>query len=129
MCELYGTSSNCARTALHQDCSSLDWTRDMNGPVSGDTWNSETGTLLERCSFGKLHRLAQRNYGVLGGGSKGTVGLSAVTPHTPPDPGWRHSFAHRVNRAGAIAVRNDARIRHSEAKSVLAFLYIPWVDA
>ena len=101
----------------------------MNSPMSGYAGNAETGTLLQQHSFGELNDLLQRNHGVLGGSSERAVGLSAKTPRTATDPFPRHSFAHCINSARTIAVRNDTRIWHPDAKSILTFLHIPRIYA
>jgi hypothetical protein len=96
----------------------------MNSPMSGYAGNAETRTLLQRHAFGKLNHLLQGNNGVLGGGSKRTVRLSAIAPNPPTDPFLRDTFAYRVTRARSVAVWNDTRIWHPDAKRILAFLDI-----
>ena len=91
--------------------------------------NAETGTLFQWHVFGELNHEFQGNHGVLGSGSKGTIALSAITPHAPTDPFTRHAFTNRINRARTIAVRNDTRISHPDAKRVLALLDIAGIHA
>src|SRR5713226_1794814 len=97
--------------------------------MSSYSGNTETGALLQRHAVGELEHLFQWNHGVLGSGSKGTVTLSAITPYAPTDPFPRHTFAHCVNSARTIAVRNHTRIWHSNAKRILTLLHISRIDA
>jgi len=101
----------------------------MNSPMSRNTRNAEAGTLCQRNVCRKLSDLLERNRRILGGRAKGTVGLSAITPHPATQPFPRHAFAHRVNRARTIAVRYDTWIRHSDAKGILAFLDLAGIYA
>src|ERR1700751_345020 len=52
MRELDVTSSHRSRTALHQNGSPLNRTRDMNCAMSGDAGNAEASTLFERHTCG-----------------------------------------------------------------------------
>src|SRR5215472_17834155 len=97
--------------------------------MSGNAGNSKTGTLLQRNTVGQRNSLLQRNYSVLGGGSKGTVRLSAIAPHSPSDPVPRYIFSDRINRTRTIAVRYDTRVRHTDAESIFAFLHITRIYA
>ena len=101
----------------------------MNSPMSGYAGNAETGTLFQRHAFGELNDLFQRNRGELSRSSERSIGLSAITPDTPTDPLTRHAFTDCINGAGTIAVGNDTRIRHPDAKRILAFLDIARIDA
>src|SRR5215472_7487027 len=94
----------------------------MNCPMSRDAGNTKTCALFKRHAFGQWNYQPQRNNCVLRGSSERTIGLSAKTPHTPADPSQRHSLADCINRSRAVAVRNDAPVRHSDAKRVPAFL-------
>src|SRR5438552_17655728 len=96
----------------------------MNRPMSGYARNPQTCSLFQRHACGKLNHLLQGNNSVLGGGSERTVGLSAITPHAPPDPFLRDTFAHCINSARSVAVRNDTWIWHPDAKRILTFLDI-----
>jgi hypothetical protein len=127
MGKLNGARPNCTRTALHENSSPLDRTRDMDCAMSSDSGNSQTGTLLQRNTFGERNNLFQSNCGVLCGSSKWSVRLSAIAPHATPDPFPRHIFSHGVNSTRAIAVRYDARVRHANSKSILTFLHITWI--
>ena len=60
---------------------------------------------------------------------KGRVRLRAIAPHAPPDPFPRDTFAHRINRARTVAVRNDTRIGHPDAKRILTLLDIARIYA
>ena len=97
--------------------------------MSGDAGNAETGTLLQRHAFGKLNHLLQGNDGVLGGGSERSIRLSAVAPDAATDPLTRHAVTDCVNSARTVAVRYDTRVRHPDAKRILAFLHIARIDA
>src|SRR5271166_3312075 len=129
MCELHGASPNRTRPALHQDRTSFDRSRDVNSPMSGYAGNAETSTLLHGHVFGQWDYLPQRNHRVLGRGPKRTVRLSSKTPHTPPHPFLRYPFAHGINRPCAIAVRDDARIGHSDSKRIFTFFYVARIYA
>src|SRR5215469_16775092 len=95
--------------------------------MSGNAGNSKTGSLLQRNTFGQRNSLLQRNNRVLGGGSKRTVRLSAIAPYSPSDPVPRYIFSNRVNGTRPVAVRYDPRVRHTDAKRILAFLHITWI--
>src|SRR5215469_7336663 len=97
--------------------------------MSGNAGNSETGTLLQGNTLGQCNSLLQRNYRVLGSGSKRTVRLSAIAPYSPSDPVPRHIFSDRINGTRPIAVRYDAGVRHPDSESVLAFLHITRIYA
>src|SRR6202008_2557760 len=97
--------------------------------MSSNAGNAKTGTLLQRHAFRELSDMLQRNHGVLGGSSERAVGLSAVAPDAPTDPLPRYAFADLVNSARAIAVRNDAWVRHPDAERILALLDIPGIHA
>ena len=129
MRELNGASSDRTSTTLHENGLSLDRTRDMNRPMSRYAGNAETRTLFQRHAFGELNDLFQRNRGELGRSSERSIRLSAITPDTPTDPFTRHSFTDRINGARTIAVRNDTRISHPDAKRVLALLDIAGIHA
>src|SRR5215469_13475940 len=92
--------------------------------MSGNAGNSKTGSLLQRNTFRQRNNLLQRNYRILGGGSKRTVRLSAIAPYSPSDPVPRYIFSNRVNGTRPVAVRYDPRVRHTDAKRILAFLHI-----
>jgi hypothetical protein len=62
------------------------------------------------------------DYGELCGGTEGAVGLCPVTPHRTSQPLGRNAVSDLIDTPGPIAVRDDARIRHAEAKCVLALL-------
>src|SRR5580658_5686155 len=96
----------------------------MNRSMSGDAWNTKTCALLQRHAFRELHHLFQRNHGAHGSSSERTIRLSAIAPDTPTDPFTRHSLTDRINGARTIAVRNDTRIGHPDAKRVLSLLDI-----
>src|ERR1700758_1356492 len=129
MRELNGTSANCTSTALHKNGLALDRTRDVNRPMSRYTGNAETCTLFQRHAFGELNHELQGNHGVLGSGSKGTIALSAITPHAATDPFPRNAITDCVNSARTIAVRNDAWVRHPDTERILALLDIPGIHA
>src|SRR5215469_1351092 len=97
--------------------------------MSGNAGNSETGTLLQRNTFGQHNSLLQRNYRVLGGGSQRTIRLSAIAPYSPSDPVARHIFSDRINGTRPVAVWYDARVCHTDAESVLAFLHVARIYA
>jgi hypothetical protein len=101
----------------------------MYRSMSGYAGNSETGTLFQRHAFGELSDLFQRNRGELSRSSERSIGLSAITPDTPTDPFTRHSLTDRINSARTIAVGNDTRISHPDAKRVLALLDIAGIHA
>jgi hypothetical protein len=61
-------------------------------------------------------------YRELRGSTEGTVGLGSVTPHGTPQPLGRNAVAYSIYTSGAIAVRDDATIRHAVAKRILALL-------
>jgi hypothetical protein len=61
----------------------------------------------------------------LRGRTEGAIGLRSVTPHGTSYPLGRNAVADSIYTSGSIAVRDDARIRHAEAKSVLAFFDVP----
>ena len=101
----------------------------MNGSVRSNAWNSEAGALPHRHGFGQWGHLLHSNDDVLGGGAERAIRLGAETPHTAAEPFLRDSFADGVNRPGAIAVRNDARIRHSDTESIFTFFHVTGMDA
>ena len=45
------------------------------------------------------------------------------------DPFTRHPVTDCVNGAGTVAMGNDTRIGHPDAKRILAFLHIARIDA
>src|SRR5262249_34511756 len=75
------------------------------------------------------HYLLERNYGVLGGSTKRAIGLSAVAPNAASDPFPRDTLADCIDRTRTVAVRNDTRIWHSDAKRILSFLHITRIYA
>jgi hypothetical protein len=85
--------------------------------------------LLQRHAFRELSHLHKRDYGVLGSSAERAVTLSAVAPHSATDPFPRYAFSHRINSTRSVAVRNDTRIRHPDAKRILAFLDIAGIYA
>src|ERR1700758_5507215 len=91
--------------------------------------NTEAGTLLQWHAIGQWNHLPQRNHSVLGGSSEGTITLSAIAPHAPTDPFTRHSLTDRINSARTIAVRNNTRIRHPDAKRIFTFLHVARIYA
>jgi hypothetical protein len=70
MRQLNSGGSDRPSAALHQNGSSLDRARDINGAMSGYTGNAETGTLLQRHALGKSSHLQ----------FKGTAVYSAAVP-------------------------------------------------
>src|SRR5579863_10050874 len=101
----------------------------MNSAMGGYAGNAHTGTLLQRQIVRQWNRLFQRNNGVPGSSAERTVTLSAVAPHSATDPFPRYAFSHRINSTRSVAVRNDTRIRHPDAKRILAFLDIAGIHA
>jgi hypothetical protein len=73
--------------------------------------------------------MIQRQNRELCGRAERTVGLCPVTPHCAPDPLRWHAVADLINAPGAIAMRNDPRIRHAKAEGVLTLLDIAGVYA
>jgi hypothetical protein len=101
----------------------------MNRPMSRDTGNAETGTLLQWHPFREWNDLLQGNNCILGGCPERAIGLSAIAPDAPTDPFLRHSVPNRINSARTIAVWYDTRIRNTYAKRILAFLDVAGIDA
>src|ERR1700722_17520338 len=101
----------------------------MYRPMSRYAGNAKTRTLFQRHAFGKLNDLFQRNRGEFSRSSERSIGLSAITPATPSDPFTQHSVTDRINGARTIAMGNDTRIRHPDAKRVLALLHIAGIHA
>jgi hypothetical protein len=62
------------------------------------------------------------DYSELCGGTEGAVGLCSITPHGTSQPLGRNTFSDSIDTPGAIAVRDDARIRHTVTKRILALL-------
>src|SRR4051794_31900448 len=65
----------------------------------------------------------------LRGRAEGAVGLRPVDPDALTDPAGVHTLADRVDDTGAVAVRDDARIRQPGADPVAALLRIARIDA
>jgi hypothetical protein len=128
MRELDPTSSNSSSATLHQYGSTLDWIRDMNGPMHGDARDTQAGTLFHRHALGQQGHLSHRDGDIFSSGTERTVRLGSVTPNSKANPLGRNSLADGIDGPGAIAVRNDTRIGHADSKGVFAFLHIAGID-
>ena len=80
-------------------------------------------------ALGELNHLLQRHHRVLGGSSERSIRLSAVAPDAATDPFPRDTFAHCINSARTIAVRNDTRIWHSNSERILTLFHIARIHA
>src|SRR5215472_11847974 len=101
----------------------------MNIPMSRYARNTKAGTLLQWHAVGKFNHQLERKHRVLGSGSEGAIALSAITPHATTDPFPCYALAHCINCARTIAVRNDTRVWHPDAKRIFTFLDVARIDA
>ena len=129
MRELNSTRTNGSRATLNEYSSPCDRSRNMNGAMGGYAGNSQAGALFHRHTFRQRSHLLQRDNDIFGRGAEGTVGLRPETPYATSQPFLRDSLADDINSSRAIAVRNDTRIGHADAESVLALLYVAGIDA
>jgi hypothetical protein len=101
--------------------------RHMYGAVGRDTWYPKAGALVWRHAFGEWGHMIQRHDGKLRGGAERAIRLCTVAPYYPADPVRRYAFADLIHAPRAVAMRNDAWIRHAQAEGVLTLLDIAWV--
>jgi hypothetical protein len=106
--------TNSASHALHQHCSTSDLTSHVDGTVSGDAGYSEASAFFRRHVLGKRRDMIERHNSKLCGCSERPIRLSAVTPNSSSYPFRRCAITDQIDHTGAVAVRNDTRIRHAQ---------------
>jgi hypothetical protein len=99
----------------------------MYGGVCHDTGYPKASALVLGHIVWQGSKMVNGDHGEFSGNAERPMGLRAVTPYWPTDPFGRYTFTNLVYDPGAIAVRNDERVRHAIAESVLTLLYIAWV--
>jgi hypothetical protein len=122
------TEADGARAPLHQQRTAVNGTGHMNGTVCRDAGDPKTGTLLCGHTIRQRNDLRNRDHRVFRGSAEWTIRSGAVTPHAAVKPVRRHAVADSVDVASAIAVRDDARVRHAVAECVLSFLDVAEID-
>lgn len=127
--KLYGADADGSGSALNENGVSSDRAGDMDGAMRGNAGNAEACALLHRNGIGKRRCFLNRDDGELCGGSERAIGLGAEAPDTATEPFRRSSGTNTVDDACAVAVRNDARVRHADAERVLALLHVSGIDA
>ena len=127
--ELDGAHTDRTGAALDQRHAARDRPRDMHSAMGGDAGDAEAGPLLEGDAVGERHGLPRRDGDVLGGRAEGAITLRPVAPHPLPDPRRGRSLAHPVDGSRAVAVGDDAGVRHPVAEGVLSLFHVAGVDA
>src|SRR5215468_1828171 len=108
--------SNRAPRPLHQDRAPRDIAPDMNAAVSRDAGYPEASAFLRRHVLRQRRDMVERDNSKLCRRAKWAIGLCAVAPYSPTDPFRRYALTDLVHLTGSVAVRDDARIRHTESK-------------
>ena len=114
---------------MHQHCGVVDGSVAEDSAVRGDPGDAETGADLVGYLVGQVNGKLLRHDGVLGSGAERAVGLGAVHPDTLPDAVPADAVTDGVDGAGAVAVRDDARVRHRGAEPAAALLRVAGVHA
>ena len=127
--ELDGAEADGAAGSLDENGAAGDRSGDVDGAVRGDAGNAETGALVHGDIFGERCDVVEGNAGELGGGAEGAIGLGGEAPDVAAEPFGGDAGAEEVNASGAVAVRDDARVRHAEVESVFAFFGVAGIDA
>ena len=109
--ELHRAHSDSASGPLDQHCAAGHVARNMYGAVGRDTWYPKASALVGRHVLREWGHMIQRHDGKFRGGAERTIRLCAVAPYCPADPVRRHAFADLIHAPGAVAMRNDPRIR------------------
>src|SRR5215813_312865 len=128
-CEGHCAESHRASGPLHHHSASADGATDVDRAMSSDARNTQARPLFHRYSLRQRSNVVDRKNRKLRGRTKWTIRLSSVTPHWAVHPVRGHARPYLVHMAGTIAMRNHARIRHSDTKRVLPFLHVARVNA
>src|SRR3954451_10807962 len=94
-----------------------------------DAWDTKAGADFVADPVREGDRLIPRHDRELRGRAERPVGLRPVDPDALTDPAGVHTLADRIDDTGAVAVRDDARIRQPGADPVAALLRIARIDA
>ena len=90
---------------------------------------TETGGFLVTDTVRQRYRQFGRKRDVLGRRAVGAAVLRIVEPYALADADACHTLSHRFDGAGAIAMRNDARVLKPTAEPTGTLLGVGWVDA
>src|SRR6516164_6257858 len=127
--ELHRAHTDSASGPLDQHDAPGHVARHMYGAVRRDTWYPKASALVRRHVLRKRSHMIQRHDRKFRGGAERAIRLRAIAPYRPTDPVRRHTFTDLIHASGAVAMRNDPRIRHAQAEGVLTLLDIARIYA
>ena len=98
-----------ARPGGDEHARALRDAREQDRLVGGIGWNAEARSGVHAGVGGQRHGLFRRQHDRLRGGTEGASPLAVPNPDALAHPRRRNAFAHLLDLARAVAVRNDAR--------------------